>query len=159
MSRVVSDCSRCCGLCCIVPAYLQEQGFPEDKRADKPCRHLEHGRCAIHAQRTNLGFGACAGFDCHGAGQWITQQLFGGASWLDSPHTARAMGGAWRYWLPRFEAAALLEAAMPLVRAEQREVLAARIAQLFDASRYPGAALTDRTALRRHTLELIRSLL
>jgi len=159
MSRFVSDCSRCCGLCCIVPAYLKEQGFPTSKPAEKPCRYLQHGDCSIHAQRVELGFGACCGFDCHGAGQWITQELFGGASWSDSPDTAHAMSRAWRYWLPRFEAAALLDAARPLTRPQQRKVLAARIAQLLDVQRDTGAALTDQLALRRETLALIRRLM
>jgi len=160
MSRFVSDCSRCCGLCCIVPGYLREQGFPLTKPADTPCRHLERaGTCSIHAHRNEHGFGACVEFDCHGAGQWITQSLFAGASWRDSPSTAHAMARAWRNWLPRFEAAALLEAALPLVRAEQRASLTARIAALLDTDVDAAAAVTDQIALRRDTLALIRTLL
>lgn len=160
MSRFTADCSRCCGLCCIVPAYLREQGFPVNKPAGKPCRQLERsGRCSIHARRTELGFGACSGFDCHGAGQWITQERFGGASGFDSADTASAMATAYRYWLPRFEAAALLDAALPWVRAEHRRVLAARIAELLEVRSDTDKAVTDQSALRRDTLALIHPLL
>ena len=37
MSLLKADCSRCCGLCCFAPAYLQEQGFPFDKPAERAC--------------------------------------------------------------------------------------------------------------------------
>jgi hypothetical protein len=160
MSRFISDCSHCCGLCCIVPAYLQQQGFPCDKPAHVPCRHLDSdARCGIHAQRRVRGFGACCSFDCHGAGQWITQALFAGGSWRDSPATARQMAAAWQYWLPRFKAAALLEAALPFVGDDARQTLRARIEELCDARADASRARSDQLALQRDTLALIRSLL
>jgi hypothetical protein len=159
MSRFTADCSRCCGLCCFVPAYLQEQGFPLDKPAEEPCQHLlRNGLCGIHARRIEMGFGACGGFDCHGAGQWITQQLFGGTRWQDCATTARAMASAWSHWLPRFESAALLEAALALVGEEHGVLLEARIDALLDASR-DAKPHTDRLRLRQETLSLIRTLL
>jgi hypothetical protein len=159
MSRFTADCSRCCGLCCFVPGYLKVQGFALDKPAEKPCPHLQgSGLCGIHGQRDEMGFGACCSFDCHGAGQWITQQLFGGARWQDCPAIARDMADAWYRWLPRFESAALLEAALPLAASEQRTLLETRIDQLLDASR-PTMPHTDRSRLRRETLALIRAVL
>jgi hypothetical protein len=156
MPRFTADCSRCCGLCCFVPAYLKEQGFPLDKPVERSCPHLERtGLCGIHPRRVEMGFGACCSFDCHGAGQWITQQ-FGGACWQDSATIARAMADAWNRWLPRFEAAALLEAALPLVG--RRAPLEARIDELLDPARdipFP----TDRRRLRQETLAFIRTLL
>ena len=160
MSLLKADCSRCCGLCCFAPAYLQEQGFPFDKPAERPCRQLTPGgRCSIHAARAAHGFAACAHFDCHGAGQWITQQLFGGARWSDSPDLAREMAAAYRRWLPRFEAAALLDAALPLVRAEARELLVARMDMLLEVNAADRGAAPDQTALRRATIAWIRSML
>jgi hypothetical protein len=157
MSRHTADCSQCCGLCCIVPAYLREQGFPFDKPAERPCRHLDRGgACAIHAERLERGFGACIHFDCHGAGQWITQHLFAGAHWTTSPATRQAMAEAYRQWLPRFEAAALLEAALPLVPAARRPELLARIDVLLDPE---SCRQVDGMALRRDTLRWIRGLL
>lgn len=159
MSRFTADCSRCCGLCCFVPAYLREQGFPFDKPAEKACRHLlRNGLCGIHARRVEMGFGACGSFECHGAGQWITQQLFGGAGWQDSPATAQAMARAWNHWLPRFESAALLEAALPLAGEQHAALLEARIDALLDATR-DAMPHPDRRRLRQETLALIRTLL
>jgi hypothetical protein len=48
-------------------------------------------RCAIHAALRARGFPACATFDCYGAGQWVTQHLFGGKSWRTSPKLAARM--------------------------------------------------------------------
>jgi len=158
MSFLRADCSRCCGLCCFAPAYLRAQGFPLDKPAERPCRQLDAtGRCSIHPERAAHGFAACAHFDCHGAGQWITQRLFGGARWSDSPALARDMAAAYRCWLPRFEAAALLNVALPLVRADARELLIARMARLLDANADDQAP--DPIALRRDTIAWIRSVL
>jgi len=84
-----ADCSRCVGLCCVTDAFFAVQGFAYDKPAGTACRHLTAGnRCAIHAVRASRGFGACAGFDCHGAGQRVTRNLRLGANWHDSRETA-----------------------------------------------------------------------
>src|ERR1700690_1235341 len=110
MSAFRADCSRCCGLCCVVPVFLATQGFRADKPAEFPCPQLNaFHRCTIYATRRIHGYTACESFDCFGVGQWITQTLFSGARWTDSPDIARQMFAAYRYWAPRFEAAALLE--------------------------------------------------
>ena len=158
MSTFRADCNRCCGLCCVVPDQLAVQGFRSDKPAETPCAHLdEQHRCSIHALRQVYGFPACAGFDCHGAGQWITQNLFGGARWTDSPDVAARMFNAYRYWVPRFEVAALIEAALPHVREDARSSLIAMLNQLLatDAS----ACTEDAARLRRGALASIRSAL
>jgi hypothetical protein len=160
VSNFRADCSNCCGLCCIVPAQLSVQGFPADKPANTPCGYLNAcNQCSIHERRPEYGYQACAGFDCFGAGQWITQTLFANARWSDSPDIAARMFAAYRFWLPRFEAAALLEAALPHVSADARRLLAARIAALTDAELADTALPTDGGRLRRETLTLIRSLL
>lgn len=158
MSTFRADCNRCCGLCCVVPDQLAVQGFRIDKPAETPCAHLdEQHRCSIHALRREHGFPACEGFDCHGAGQWITQSLFGGARWTDSPELAARMFTAYRYWVPRFEIAALIETALPHVRDDARHLLIAKIKQLTatDAS----ACTDDPARLHREALASIRSAL
>jgi hypothetical protein len=144
-----------------VPAQLSVQGFPADKPANTACRYLNDcNRCSIHERRWEYGYQACAGFDCFGAGQWITQQLFANARWTDSCETRDAMFAAYRLWLPRFEAAALLEAALPHVRDDEaRNLLSARIDALTDADAADALKLADGSRLRRETLALIRSLL
>lgn len=110
---------------------LVTQGFPVDKPAETPCVYL--GRlhhCSIHATRRSYGYIGCESFDCFGAGQWITQRLFGGAQWTDSPELAHRMFAAYRHWAPRFEAAALIEAALSFVRDDARESLIARMVAL-----------------------------
>src|SRR5215471_14109732 len=87
-----ADCSRCAGLCCVVPAFFSVQGFAFDKPAHTACAHLTAAdRCAIHADRTARGFPGCVDFDCYGAGQRVTQELFHGTSWRRSAETAARM--------------------------------------------------------------------
>jgi hypothetical protein len=158
MRRFRADCSRCCGLCCVAPAFLAVQGFGHDKPADAACRHLTcTGRCAVYAERAAVGYPSCAGFDCFGAGQWITQDLFAGARWSDSPEIGEQMFAAYRYWAPRFEASALLNAALPLVRDDARSLINCRIDMLSRGDAGIGSDHTDAASLRRDTLALILS--
>ena len=159
MSHFRADCSSCCGLCCVVPDQLAVQGFRVDKPAESPCAYLSKThQCSIHATRNLHGYPACGGFDCFGAGQWITQRLFGGASWTDSA-IAEQMFAAYRHWAPRFAAAALIEAALPYVRDDARCTLIARMAELT-SEQTPGHFYSIDTArLRRETLAAIRSAL
>jgi len=160
MSTFRADCSSCCGLCCVVPGQLTVQGFPIDKSAETPCVHLDDVyRCSIHATRQSHGYSACEGFDCFGAGQWITQCLFGGAKWTDSPEIAGRMFTAYRHWAPRFEAAALIEAALPYVRDDARCSLAALMTVLTSGETAPHLNSDDPGRLRREILEVIRSAL
>jgi hypothetical protein len=157
MSRFRADCSSCCGLCCVVPDQLAMQGFRVDKPAETPCAHLnERNRCSIHAARASHGYPACQGFDCFGAGQWITQHLFAGAAWTQSTGLAARMFSAYRQWAPRFEAAALIEAALPHVRIETRRSLEAKMTELTTAET---GCRSNGARLRRETLALIRSAL
>jgi hypothetical protein len=134
------------------------QGFRVDKLAETPCEHLNGShRCSIHATRRLHGYAGCEGFDCYGVGQWITQNLFQGAQWSDSPDTAHQMFAAYRYWAPRFEAAALLEAALPHVRDNARLAFTAMMTALTTGE--TADQPTDAARLRRETLAVIRSAL
>jgi hypothetical protein len=76
MSSFRADCSKCCGLCCVVPAFFTTQGFGVDKPADTVCPHLNGLQgCNIHGVRRIHGYKSCEDFDCFGAGQGITQRL------------------------------------------------------------------------------------
>lgn len=91
-AKLRADCARCCGLCCVAPPFDAAQGFGFDKPAHSPCKHLEPNfSCSIHRERLALGFSGCVSFDCYGAGQRTTQQMFGGASWRESPDLAARM--------------------------------------------------------------------
>jgi hypothetical protein len=98
-----------------------------------------------------------AGFGCFGAGQWITQELFAGARWTDSPEIGEQMFAAYRYWAPRFAAAALLTAVLPLVRDDARLRINFRIEMLTRTETGSSSDHTDAAGLKRDTLALIRS--
>jgi hypothetical protein len=77
-----ADCARCAALCCVALAFDRSSLFAFDKPAGEPCANLgPKGRCRIHADRAAMGFAGCQAYDCLGAGQAVTQDLFGGANW------------------------------------------------------------------------------
>lgn len=86
------DCARCAALCCVVPAFARSSDFAFDKPALTPCRNLlaDH-RCGIHDSLRGQGMVGCTVYDCFGAGQRVTQETFGGASWRDDPELLVAM--------------------------------------------------------------------
>ena len=110
--RLRADCTRCCGLCCVAPAFDADQGFGFDKPAHTACRNLDNHHCTIHDELRVRGFPACATFDCYGAGQWVTQQLFAGKSWQTSPEIAARMFRLYPRYRGLHELMALLELAM-----------------------------------------------
>lgn len=111
------DCDRCAALCCLALALDRGASFAIDKPAGLPCPHLgPRGRCGIHAARAEAGFSGCIGYDCAGAGQHVTERLFGGQSWQDDPALAAPMMAAFaqaRRWHEEL-ALALSALALPL---------------------------------------------
>lgn len=91
-SGLRADCSRCAGLCCVALAFARSADFALDKPAGDPCVHLEpDDRCSIHPHLSERGFRGCTVFDCFGAGQQVTQHLFGGGTWRGDAATGGAM--------------------------------------------------------------------
>jgi Pentapeptide repeats (8 copies) len=87
-----ADCSRCVGLCCVVPAFAASSDFAIDKPAGTPCPNLGvDSRCRIHRDLRTKGFPGCTVYDCFGAGQRVTQHTFGGRDWRADQDTARDM--------------------------------------------------------------------
>lgn len=128
---LVARCSRCAGLCCAALAFDRGALFAHDKAADEPCHHLGANGCAIHRARGERGYAGCVGYDCHGAGQRVTEELFGGASWRERPELGPAMFAAFRELAEAHRLLALLDAAarLPLdeARAAERARLVARL--------------------------------
>ncbi len=86
------DCAKCCGLCCVAPAFLASADFAIDKPAGRPCPNLQPDfRCGIHSELRDRGFPGCVAYDCFGAGQRVTQEIFAGADWRTDPETAPRM--------------------------------------------------------------------
>ncbi len=87
-----ADCARCAGLCCVALHFTRSADFPVDKPAGEPCENLGADfRCRIHPRLRERGFVGCVAFDCHGAGQQVTQVTFGGRDWRADPATGPAM--------------------------------------------------------------------
>jgi hypothetical protein len=84
-----ADCSRCAGLCCVVPAFVRSADFAFDKPSGVACPNLaapdagDFG-CSIHAELPERGFRGCTVYDCFGAGQRVVQDHFGGRDWVGS---------------------------------------------------------------------------
>ena len=67
-------------------------GFAASKDAGEPCPNLDTcGQCRIYPDRAELGFAGCIGFECFGAGPYVTQTLFAGHDRLGDPGVLRAM--------------------------------------------------------------------
>lgn len=94
-ARLRADCSRCAGLCCVVPAFARSADFALDKPAGVACPHLADAPgqfgCRIHDELRPRGFPGCTAYDCFGAGQLVVQHTYGGATWRSSPGLAAQM--------------------------------------------------------------------
>jgi hypothetical protein len=117
------DCDRCAALCCVGLAFDRSPRFALAKRAGQPCPHLGRHGCRIHREREQRGFGGCVDYDCLGAGQRVTQELFGGRSWRDDPALLTPMLDAFLALREVHEHLALLATAttLPLTPAQARE--------------------------------------
>ena len=83
-SNLTADCARCCALCCVAYAFERSLEFAAAKEAHSSCEHLDGGfRCSIHAERASVGYPGCVAYDCFGAGQHVTQTVFGGRAWTE----------------------------------------------------------------------------
>lgn len=89
------DCSACASLCCVVFAFDRSESFGIDKGAGEVCPNLAPtGLCSIFETREQAGFKGCITYDCQGAGQRVTQEVFGGRHWRDDTALIPAMGEA-----------------------------------------------------------------
>ena len=134
------DCGRCAALCCVALAFDRSELFGLDKAAGQPCTHLAAcGGCSIYHHRAQAGFGGCIAFDCLGAGQRVTQQIFKGRSWLDDRSLIDPMVAAFLAIRSAHEALLLLRQAarLPLSQ-EDRDRLVALEAAL-EAAQTPVA--------------------
>jgi hypothetical protein len=95
VDRFAPDCARCFGLCCVALPFSRSSGaagFAFDKAGGDPCRHLTAtDACEIHASLLPSGMGGCVAYECFGAGQHVSQVLYGGVSWREAPGTSGQM--------------------------------------------------------------------
>lgn len=133
VSSLRADCARCAALCCVALAFDHSALFAFDKPAGEPCPYLlATCRCRIHESLAVSGFSGCAAYDCHGAGPYVTQQLFGGQSWRDDPLLLEPMMEAFAQIRAILEMRGLVAAALklswPRRERETLEAFAARLA-------------------------------
>jgi hypothetical protein len=82
--ELVSDCSQCFGLCCVLLPFSAASGFGVDKPSGTPCHHLrDDDRCGIHATLREDGWPGCTVFECFGAGQQVSRVTYAGVSWRE----------------------------------------------------------------------------
>ena len=128
-----ADCARCAALCCVALAFDRSPLFAFDKAAGEPCENLgPRGRCRIHAERAATGFVGCAAYDCLGAGQAVTQDMFAGASWQDDPALLAPMMRAFAVMRPAREALGLLRQAGRMTLPEGMEQDLAALERTLD---------------------------
>lgn len=90
-----ADCGNCFALCCTAFGFARSADFAVDKPAGTPCQNLAADfSCTIHDRLRPRGFRGCTVFDCFGAGQHVSQQLFAGRSWRERPETTEEMFAA-----------------------------------------------------------------
>lgn len=91
------DCGNCFALCCTAFGFARSTDFAIDKPAATPCPNLDQDfSCSIHDRLRPRGFRGCTVFDCFGAGQAVSQQLFAGISWRDAPDSRPDMFAAFK---------------------------------------------------------------
>ncbi|EZH66670.1 hypothetical protein DH09_12190 [Bacillaceae bacterium JMAK1] len=91
-TELQSNCFQCFGLCCVALPYSQSADFPYDKASGEPCRNLnDNFLCSVHDQLAERGFRGCVSYECFGAGQKVSQQIYDGQDWRRNPKTAEGM--------------------------------------------------------------------
>ena len=92
MVELTADCSNCFGLCCVALPFTRSADFAFSKSGGEPCRHLETDfRCGVHDRLRPLGMPGCTVYDCFGAGQRVSQNLYDGRDWRNHPETRGEM--------------------------------------------------------------------
>lgn len=91
-SRLLPDCGRCFGLCCVALPFAASSDFAMDKAAGVPCSNLlPDFRCGVHDRLRQMGCRGCTVYECFGAGQQVSQVTFGGKDWRQAPESAALM--------------------------------------------------------------------
>jgi len=74
-SNLRLNCKDCSGLCCVALFFNKSDGFPENKKAGKPCINLNNDyTCNVYNQLESKHLKGCIAYDCFGAGQKVTQE-------------------------------------------------------------------------------------
>ena len=148
LPSLTADCEKCAALCCVAFFFDKGEMFAEDKVAGIPCRHLGPGHlCKIHSDLDARGYRGCARYDCAGAGQRVTQDLFAGRSWRDDPDLLGPMMeafGGMRLVHDHLQVLDQLRGmSLPAGEAGTCSRLLTRLSELGDPTSYPGSAFNS----------------
>jgi hypothetical protein len=158
-AKLRPDCANCCALCCVVPPFDADQGFGHDKAAREPCLHLQQDfRCGIYGRLAQQGYPGCVAFDCFGAGQRVTQDLFNGANWSQSPEIATEMFDSYERLRPLHELMAMAQLAAARTPDETQRQALHKVCSEIDAL-CTREARPNLAQLRRDTLTTLRAAL
>ena len=117
--RLVSDCSRCSGLCCIALYCFKSDGFPQNKPIGKPCINLMGDyKCRIHNDLESMGMKGCIGYDCFGAGQYLTEEVYRGVTWQTQPERVKEICDLYIFMYRMFQLRFFLYESKKLVSSE-----------------------------------------
>lgn len=132
-ARLEADCTACAALCCVAFAFDKSHEFGHDKKANQPCKHLDTGfGCSIHGQLGQKGYGGCVRFDCHGAGQRVVKDLYGGRDWRSEPELLAPMAETFRAMRRLHELLIMLRAAGDLALEPETEGIRMRMIAALD---------------------------
>lgn len=156
------DCQNCAGLCCVAFAFDRSEDFGHNKPADSACKHLDGAyRCTIHDHLESRGYRGCVRFNCHGAGQRVTREVFGGGDWQKNPQLTARMSAAFRAMRRVHELVLLLDAATLLSHKLGREPERQRLASVLDPEggwTEDSLAEFERSAISDEVGDFLRSL-
>jgi hypothetical protein len=143
----------------VVHPFYSVQGFAFDKPAHSACRHLTlENRCHVHSELSLRGFPGCVVFDCYGAGQRVTQELFAGVSWRTSNETAAKIFAAYEICLALHRLMAMLTLAEPVASPMHKARMRLKRRQLDELCRSDEtkAGSLDIARVQNEVLVLIR---
>lgn len=87
-----ADCENCFGLCCVALPYAKSADFAFTKSSGTPCQNLQADfKCGIHNKLRKEGFRGCSTYECFGAGQKVSQNIYAGKDWRNHPELANEM--------------------------------------------------------------------
>jgi len=114
------DCSQCSGLCCTALFFSKTDGFPENKIAGKPCSKLmDNYSCNIHHELEMRKMKGCMGYDCFGAGQYVTQNIYKGDTWKTLKDKSREIFDVFTMVFQLYQIRYFLEEARTIITAKE----------------------------------------
>lgn len=120
LGKLKIDCSLCSGLCCTALFFSKIDGFPENKVAGKPCSKLKSDYCCkIHNELEMKNMKGCIGYDCFGAGQYVTQCIYKGVTWQASQEQCEEIFNVFVFVFQLYQIRYFLEEAMLVIPAKE----------------------------------------